>query len=162
MRPVIRLLVGLSLVAVILALLVFQQQLTVSDPESGEVYHRVAVENGEVVRLSWTHSVEKTPWVEVYEVADGGFLLREARVKSFGAGVDQLAPETRLEDGWVILGGTQREFPELRFLHSREVDRRLEVGGEALDLTSLPERASVEVEVARGPVWPAELRRKTL
>jgi hypothetical protein len=140
-----------ALLLVLAGLLWPGQYLAVSNGETGEVYHRPEVREGSVVRVSWTHSIEKTPWVETYEVSDGRFLLREARVKSLGAGVDQLAPEARVEDGWVVLSGTGRSFPELRFFHSRGVERRLEVDGRPLDLEGVPQYAPVEVDVRSGP-----------
>ncbi|TCJ14849.1 DUF1850 domain-containing protein [Rubrobacter taiwanensis] len=127
-----------------------EAHLTVSNSRTGEIYHRVEVREGSTVRLSWTHSIEKTPWVEVYEVSGGRFLLREARVKSFGAGVDQIAPEVRNADGWVILSGTGRSFPELRFFHSRGVDRELALDGRVLDLGEVPQYAPVSVEIRSG------------
>jgi len=49
--------------------------------------------------LSWTHSVEKAPWEEDY-VVDGDMLhLREARVKTSGAGMDPPA-DALWSDGW--------------------------------------------------------------
>lgn len=37
--------------------------------------------------LSWTHSVDKTPWIEFYERQDNGFILTDTKFKTFGAGV---------------------------------------------------------------------------
>jgi len=49
--------------------------------------------------LSWTHSVEHTPWQEDY-VLEGRLLhLREARVKRSGAGMDPPAGAV-WTDGW--------------------------------------------------------------
>lgn len=49
--------------------------------------------------LSWTHSVEKIPWQEYWNVTHEGLVLAEARIKGSGAGMDP--PEDAvLEDGW--------------------------------------------------------------
>ncbi len=37
--------------------------------------------------LSWTHSVEKTEWVEQWQVVHGGLQVISARVHGSGAGV---------------------------------------------------------------------------
>lgn len=51
------------------------------------------------VTLSWTHSVEKTPWEEDYVVEGRTLHLREARVKRSGAGMDPPAGAL-WADGW--------------------------------------------------------------
>lgn len=49
--------------------------------------------------LAWTHSVEKTDWIERWRVSAAGLELVEARVKGSGAGMDP--PEgAMLEAGW--------------------------------------------------------------
>ncbi|MBA2442590.1 MAG: DUF1850 domain-containing protein [Rubrobacter sp.] len=128
-----------------------ERYVEVGNRETGETYSAEEVSEGAPVRLSWTHSIEHTPWVEVYEVVGDRLELREARVKSFGAGVDQVAPEVENRDGWVILSGTERTFPALHFFHSREVDRELSVGGRDVELGGIPQYAPVEVKVGQRP-----------
>ena len=49
--------------------------------------------------LTWEHSVEKTRWEEHY-LSDGDRLrLTQARIQSFGAGMEP-PPDARLVDGW--------------------------------------------------------------
>ena len=40
------------------------------------------------ITLSWTHTVEGTPWEEDYAVVGGALVIREARVKRSGAGME--------------------------------------------------------------------------
>lgn len=54
---------------------------------------------GALFSLSWTHSVEKTQWVEHWRVQDQQLLLQKTFVKGSGAGIDP-APHSRLVDGW--------------------------------------------------------------
>jgi hypothetical protein len=42
----------------------------------------------DTMTLSWTHTVEGTPWEEDYAIRDGALILTEARVKRSGAGMD--------------------------------------------------------------------------
>lgn len=128
-----------------------ERRAEVVDRDTEQSYYSAEVEEGDAVRLQWTHTIEKTPWVEEYEVSGGKFDLREARVKSFGAGVDQIAPEVENENGWVILRGTDRSFEELRFINSRRAERTLRVAGESVDLEKLPRYAPVEVSVEDRP-----------
>lgn len=51
--------------------------------------------------LAWTHSVERTPWVENWRVAPAGLELVEARVKGSGAGMEP-GPDARLIEGWWV------------------------------------------------------------
>ncbi|GHC77532.1 DUF1850 domain-containing protein [Limoniibacter endophyticus] len=49
--------------------------------------------------LSWTHSVEKTPWEEDWVVTPQGMVIVEARLKGSGAGMEP-PEEAVLKDGW--------------------------------------------------------------
>jgi len=51
--------------------------------------------------LSWTHSVQKTEWHEVWQVGDAGLILTEARVKGSGAGMEPPEGSKLVEDWWV-------------------------------------------------------------
>ncbi|WP_170105227.1 DUF1850 domain-containing protein [Desmospora activa] len=108
--------------------------LQVRDVETEEVYFRVPVEESQTVRLSWIHSIERTPWVEEYTVREKQFWLREVRVKSFGAGVDVEAAEVVNRDGWVIMRGMDRSDPALIFRYSTKAEYRLEVEGHLFNL----------------------------
>lgn len=54
---------------------------------------------GLLFSLSWTHSVEKTEWVEHWQLKDEQLVLKETFVKGSGAGIDP-APNAVLENGW--------------------------------------------------------------
>lgn len=142
----------LPLVLLAVWLLAPVRYVEVWDRGTGETYFVQLAKEGATVRLSWIHSIEHTPWVEVYRVSGGRLALEEARVKSFGAGVDQIAPEVATEDGWVILRGTGRVFPALHFIYSREVDYELRIGGRELELEErVPHHAAIGVRVKQSP-----------
>lgn len=142
----------LLLVLVVAWLLMPVWYVEVWDRDSEETYFAWHVEEGDLVRLSWVHSIEHTPWMEMYRVSDGKLALEGTRIKSFGAGVDQIAPEVATEDGWVILRGTGRIFPALHFIYSREVDYDLRIEGRKLGLEErVPHHAAVRVEVKQSP-----------
>lgn len=54
---------------------------------------------GVLFSLSWTHSVEKTQWVEHWGIHNQQLSLQKTFVKGSGAGIDP-APHARLVDGW--------------------------------------------------------------
>lgn len=49
--------------------------------------------------LQWTHSVEKIPWQEDWQVTPAGFVLTEARIQGSGAGMEPPEGAT-LHNGW--------------------------------------------------------------
>lgn len=51
--------------------------------------------------LAWTHSVEKTGWVEHWQMRGGEMVQIQARVQGTGAGMEP-APHARLEHGWWV------------------------------------------------------------
>jgi len=55
--------------------------------------------SGVLFSLSWTHSVEKTRWVEHWQIDRQQLVLVQSFVKGSGAGIDP-APHARLVDGW--------------------------------------------------------------
>jgi hypothetical protein len=53
----------------------------------------------DTITLSWTHTVEGTPWEEDYAVLGGALVITEARVKRSGAGME--VPEGAVwAQGW--------------------------------------------------------------
>lgn len=54
---------------------------------------------GLLFSLSWTHSIEKTKWIEHWQVQNEQLVLQETFVKGSGAGIDP-APTAVLEAGW--------------------------------------------------------------
>lgn len=51
--------------------------------------------------LSWTHSVERTEWVEEWQVLNGRLHLTQAAVRGSGAGMEPGAGAV-LKDGWWV------------------------------------------------------------
>lgn len=58
---------------------------------------------GALFSLSWTHSVEKTQWVEHWQVVESNntsaLSLQFTKIKGSGAGIDP-APHAQWVDGW--------------------------------------------------------------
>lgn len=67
--------------------------------------------------LSWTHSVEKTEWREVWSIRGDRLVLDEARVRGTGAGMEP-PPDARLvggaAGGWFVW--TPRLDPQPRIV----------------------------------------------
>jgi len=69
--------------------------------------------------LSWVHSVEKTEWQENWEVSGQMLVLRQARVKGSGAGMDP-GDGARLVDGWWVWQPDTPPVEELNLAASGE------------------------------------------
>ena len=59
---------------------------------------RATVPATEIV-VAWDHSVEKSRWEERYRIDGAALRLTDARIRSFGAGMEP-PPDARLRDGW--------------------------------------------------------------
>lgn len=94
------------------------------------------------ITLSWIHSVERTAWEEDY-VADGGALqLREARVKTSGAGMDPPSGAA-WRDGWWKYRPALDRLPEIILANS-------EFGGGYLLCSSRTSCRSLDTFAAKG------------
>jgi hypothetical protein len=69
--------------------------------------------------LSWTHSVERIEWRELWRVEAGALVLVEARVKGSGAGMEP-GEGAVLRDGWWVWRPETR-VPELALARSGSV-----------------------------------------
>lgn len=85
--------------------------------------------------VEWTHSVELERWREEFAVTrDGAIEIRSTRFRTFGAGTPDLAPEARIEDGWVVMSGIDRVVDPLVVRAGTTTDHRLIAGDRTLDL----------------------------
>ena len=71
-------------------------------------------------RLTWLHSVEKTPWSETYQRQPNGFLLTTTQFKSFGAGTPSAGTLIPAPPGYVAYA-VNVTLPELNWVVSRRV-----------------------------------------
>lgn len=92
--------------------------------------------------LDWTHSVEKTGWLESWRVETTALRLVEARVKGSGAGMEP-GPDARLVEGWWVWRPGIGAVPTLRLAASDAAPQgwRLCAGGRCM---SVGERAATD------------------
>src|SRR5437870_992258 len=72
----------------------------------------------DAITLAWTHTVEKTPWEEDYIVAGGALVIRQARVKASGAGMD-IPPDAIWAGGWWRYTPTLKPLYEVTLANSQ-------------------------------------------
>ncbi len=79
--------------------------------------------------VRWIHSVELTPWEELFQVIDGHIYLEETRFQSFGAGVpDAIGTQSETADGYVTYSGIHQEMPSLIYGVSPIAQHELLIG----------------------------------
>lgn len=105
------------------------------------------VNGGDLMELSWIHSVEKTPWIETYQVKSvQEFLLVSTAFASYGAGVPHEANEVRTEDGMIIYESIDTIHEDLRWIHSHQAEHTLFLNGKkAIPSSSIPHLEAVRL-----------------
>ena len=85
--------------------------------------------------ISWIHSVEKEEWREQFVIdIDRSIRIQSTRFRTFGAGVPDNAPETSIEDGWVIMRGINRPVDPLVIRSITETEHKLFIADKAYSL----------------------------
>lgn len=107
--------------------------LVVSLGRSGDILYSTPVGAGAMIRLSWIHSVELTPWEEYYLVSGSGeIVLKKTRFQSYGAGVPEYGGEFRQEKGWMVHENINRDIPAINWIHSRSAKFQIDLNGTVL------------------------------
>ncbi|WP_081792121.1 DUF1850 domain-containing protein [Caldalkalibacillus mannanilyticus] len=111
------------------------QKLIIQHQKTAEIYNQIDIERGDRIEVAWIHSVEKTPWSEIFEVTHEGQLqLIETRFQSFGAGVPHLAlsEDMHTEDGYTVITGFSHILPHYRWIHSQQAEFSISINGERI------------------------------
>jgi hypothetical protein len=121
--------------------------LVVRDADTGERLLTEPVDEGTAVTIEYTHSVEKTPIVDAYEVR--GTELDNVRMEfsSYGAGLPANQAVER-EDGAFVFD-PDRSYEELVVTPGPVADHDLVVGAERYDLVALSDDSAVVFTVER-------------
>ena len=127
-------------VAVIFAAADNGTKLLICDKESGKIYARFDVEEGEEFSVSFIHSVNITEVTDCY-FADGGYIVCDKCIySSFGAGMP-----TEWEEGWqvsyegdkITLSGLDIRKKEVTYIVGTVYDHILHINGEDVVLNEL-------------------------
>ncbi|MGQ9824095.1 MAG: DUF1850 domain-containing protein [Desulfotomaculales bacterium] len=122
--------------------------------ESGPVFF-LPFSAGEAFAVSYVHSVEKTPVLEIFTVGEGGRLLLTAtEYSSLGVGLPFLEEEGKLVSagGRFVLTGQSRSFQELCLRVSPVAQQALLYRGRRIDLNGpYPPGTPVRIRADRRP-----------
>lgn len=144
----------LAAVAILLAaaasLLLFGRsgtRLVLSDAESGRIYARFPVEQGDRFSVTFIHSVNKSPVTDFYEIRNGRELyVVETDYYDFDAGVQtELNPGETLSygsDGAMQIKNIDKYLPDLIYVVGTVSDHTMEIGGKTISLRDLCGRNS--------------------
>ncbi|WP_018923030.1 DUF1850 domain-containing protein [Salsuginibacillus kocurii] len=128
-----------------------EKTLIIEHAKKGEVFHEGTVEVGDEVALSWIHSVEQTPWKDVFSV-DGSceLLLTETHFESFGAGVEHEFEQVERENGTVIAQGINDCHDSVDWIHSHEAEYRVTVNEKTVaDPEELPHHEPLRIMIEK-------------
>jgi hypothetical protein len=122
--------------------------LIVADAETDDRLLEIPVDQGDEVKIAYTHSVQKTPVEDVY-VVDGSTLRADRSVfHSFGAGLPTENVE-RTDEGYVVEG--DERYDELAVTPGTIAGHELIVGTERYDLVEATSGSVVLSLVDRRP-----------
>lgn len=123
--------------------------LSVSHGRTGDIFYSIPVKPGAVIRLSWIHSVELTPWEEYYQVTPAGkIILRKTRFQSYGAGMPEYGGIFRKEREWIIHEQINKEIPAISWIHSKSAKFKIDVNGTVfLKPDSLPHHEPLKLTI---------------
>ncbi|MEF8915754.1 DUF1850 domain-containing protein [Natronomonas sp.] len=119
--------------------------LVVTD-DDGEELLVTPVEAGTEVTVVYTHSVEKTPVYDVYEVRNGTLVMTRMEFSSYGAGLPSTVPVTE-KRGRYVYYPPERSYDPLRVTTGFVANHDLVVGDDQYDLAERADGGTVEIRV---------------
>jgi hypothetical protein len=118
-----------------------EKKLVLSDDESGRVFARLPLKDGDNFSVTFRHSVNKSDVTEIYQRRGREIWLTGCVYYSFGAGVAEvLEPGWTLEkgeNGEMILGSIEMKMDHLTYIVGTVYDHILEMNGERIILNEL-------------------------
>ena len=118
-----------------------EPKLVLSDQDSGRVFARLPLADGDSFSVTFRHSVNKSDVTEIYQRRGKEIWLTGCVYYGFGAGVaEELDPSWTLEtgeNGEMILGSIEMKMNDLSYIVGTVYDHILEIGGEKIILNQL-------------------------
>ena len=127
--------------AVLAVFLLREPKLVLSNDETGKVYSRLPLKDGDSFSVTFRHSVNKSDVTEIYQRRGREIWLTGCVSYGFGAGVAEvLEPGWTLENGdngEMIIGNIEMKMNDLTYIVGTVYDHILEVNGERIVLNDL-------------------------
>ncbi len=109
---------GLLLLVIFVLLMIVQiPVLTLKHFQGEQVLFSFYVKEGDEFTVKWIHSVELTPWEEIFRIDDQNeIVLDRTRFQQYGAGVpDECAGELCYEDGYIVYRNINQKIDSLPY-----------------------------------------------
>lgn len=121
--------------------------LVLRNADTGEIYAKYELTEGEWFRVGFVHSVNKSPVIDCYQIKDHHVYVERTIYYNFGAGVQtELEGNETLsygQDGAMIVSGFHRKMPDLTYFVGTVSDHTLTVNnGKEISLRKLCGRSS--------------------
>ena len=127
--------------AVLAVFLLREPKLVLSNDETGKVYSRLPLKDGDSFSVTFRHSVNKSDVTEIYQRRGREIWLTGCVYYGFGAGVAEvLEPDWTLENGdngEMIIGNIEMKMHDLTYIVGTVYDHILEINGERIVLNEL-------------------------
>lgn len=115
--------------------------LTVRDRDSGQLYGRYPMKDGERFSIEFKHSINLSPVIDVYEIEGKDIYVEETIYYHFGAGVQTQLNEgetlTYGDDGSMIVGNIHQQRNNVGYIVGTVYDHVLTVNGQEISLRDL-------------------------
>ena len=131
--------IGITAAVLIVAVIILMsvtlsgKYLILEDDETGEIYSKISVENFDEFEITFTHSVNKTPVTDIYQIREGDIYLTGNIYYSFGAGVPTEIYEGQTlsygENGEMIISNMDTLIPDLVYIIGTVTDYYFSVNG---------------------------------
>lgn len=125
---------------------------TVRLPRSDHaIFDAVRVSSGDIIRLRYRHSVEKTEVEGLFSVGAGPVLLaHETRMTSVGTGLPNTrAGKTHQEGEWLVVNEEMARVPGFNFFISAINEIRLSINETAIAVETLATGTPIHIDVER-------------
>ena len=127
--------------AILAVFLLREPKLVLSNDESGKVYARLPLKDGDSFSVTFRHSVNKSDVTEIYQRRGKEIWLTGCIYYGFGAGVAEvLEPGWTLENGEngeMIIGNIEQKMYDLTYIVGTVYDHILDINGEKIILNEL-------------------------
>lgn len=118
-----------------------EHYLTVKDRDTGELYARYLMEEGDRFSIEFKHSVNLSPVIDIYEIQGGDIYVEETVYYHFGAGVQTQLNEGEVltygEDGSMIVSNIHQKRNDVQYIVGTLYDHILTVDGQQINLRQL-------------------------
>ncbi|MEU3846157.1 DUF1850 domain-containing protein [Micrococcus terreus] len=105
-------------------------EIVCADQRTGEEWGRWAASPGSEISLTWIHSIELTPWTDVFVLEESeGFTLTRTEFESYGAGMPAGEASTSVQDGKVVITDIGRHLDTVNWIHSHSQQFTLTLDG---------------------------------